>query len=443
MPGRMRASAGPLDPLAVLALLFLLLWYGLQHVGPRSEGPSEDPLVSINRRADELEQNAASLYLEASQSLLESLKDLPKYDPEFPSACLEVAPGQPLAAELAAWVRRQEGWFEEVRQASQMPNCQFRVQRDTGPGLLDTPYLSNAKDLARFAALRAQLAIERQDLDVCADSTLVGDRIARHILQHPAGSPQYLTGLAAHNLSNQYILRPLEWDTVSGRARRDYIRRIIPVLQASENPARAILAERDWTCWMVKELLGQKTVDLFGHRVPVSRFLPLDRVYGEIDQYTQPVAALARAPVEELQNPENPHRRRLDAVLERLKPGWGVALSLPTYLANVCRPAHARTLELYRRTIASQRGMRTVLELHLYADKHGVVPANLEELGGDHIIDPYTAQPFIYRRTQDGFTLYSAGIDGDDDGGAHHPRFGERYDEPDDGDYVFWPLPER
>jgi len=51
-------------------------------------------------------------------------------------------------------------------------------------------------------------------------------------------------------------------------------------------------------------------------------------------------------------------------------------------------------------------------------------------------IDPYSGQPLVYRRTPDGFTLYSLGQDFDDDGGRHRP-WGK---EPDDGDYVFWPV---
>ena len=34
-----------------------------------------------------------------------------------------------------------------------------------------------------------------------------------------------------------------------------------------------------------------------------------------------------------------------------------------------------------------------------------------------YTIDPFSAGPFIYRRTDDGFTLYSVAIDRDDDGG--------------------------
>ena len=76
--------------------------------------------------------------------------------------------------------------------------------------------------------------------------------------------------------------------------------------------------------------------------------------------------------------------------------------------------------------------------------RHGQV----DPLDPRDTIDPYTGKQFIYRTTGGGFTLYSAGIDRDDDGGAHHDRFGERGKNdstgplPPDGDHVFWPIPD-
>ncbi len=55
-------------------------------------------------------------------------------------------------------------------------------------------------------------------------------------------------------------------------------------------------------------------------------------------------------------------------------------------------------------------------------------------------VDPFSGNSLVYKRTRDGFTLYSVGLDQDDDGGRHHPQFGEFTDgRKHDGDYVFWP----
>lgn len=67
-------------------------------------------------------------------------------------------------------------------------------------------------------------------------------------------------------------------------------------------------------------------------------------------------------------------------------------------------------------------------------------PDTLAELPGvtdEERTDPFTAKPFGYRRTGDGFLLYSFGMDRKDNGGDHEPLWGEQ--KP--GDYVFWPIP--
>lgn len=50
--------------------------------------------------------------------------------------------------------------------------------------------------------------------------------------------------------------------------------------------------------------------------------------------------------------------------------------------------------------------------------------------------DPYSDDSLIYRRDENGFLLYSRGVDFDDDGGVPS-RWGEG---PDGGDQVFWPV---
>jgi hypothetical protein len=51
-------------------------------------------------------------------------------------------------------------------------------------------------------------------------------------------------------------------------------------------------------------------------------------------------------------------------------------------------------------------------------------------------IDPFSGKEFVYKKTVDGFTLYSFADDLDDDGGRHDPRWARG----GDGDYVFWPV---
>jgi hypothetical protein len=51
-------------------------------------------------------------------------------------------------------------------------------------------------------------------------------------------------------------------------------------------------------------------------------------------------------------------------------------------------------------------------------------------------MDPFSDKPLVYKRTADGFMLYSLGADFDDDGGLHS-RWGQ---DKTGGDHVFWPV---
>jgi hypothetical protein len=78
--------------------------------------------------------------------------------------------------------------------------------------------------------------------------------------------------------------------------------------------------------------------------------------------------------------------------------------------------------------------------LHLYTLEHGEYPKALEELTStvpeEMLIDPFSEKPFIYKKTEDAYLLYSLGGDMDDDGGTP--------DQPPwtlqtDGDMVYEP----
>lgn len=78
------------------------------------------------------------------------------------------------------------------------------------------------------------------------------------------------------------------------------------------------------------------------------------------------------------------------------------------------------TLHLLR--FAALRDLaRLALALGLHKSERGGYPDALEELAGYFPeglpADPFTGKPFVYKRTDEGFLIYSLGADGKDDGG--------------------------
>ncbi len=76
--------------------------------------------------------------------------------------------------------------------------------------------------------------------------------------------------------------------------------------------------------------------------------------------------------------------------------------------------------------------LRLAVALRLYRREHGSYPADLNALQPQYLpavpLDPFMNQPFIYRREDKGFLLYSFGENRLDDGGAVDPKFAPRED---------------
>ncbi len=134
---------------------------------------------------------------------------------------------------------------------------------------------------------------------------------------------------------------------------------------------------------------------------------------------------------------------QIKEITQEFRENTGVNIVIWLYFSDL-----TRTYELLVRTESEYRGTMLALAIHAHHAKHGEWPADLgkidPKLGLKNLkayrIDPMTGKRFIYHVKHGKPWLYSAGADGDDDGGAHHPKFGEH---GAGGDYVFWPRPSR
>jgi hypothetical protein len=101
-------------------------------------------------------------------------------------------------------------------------------------------------------------------------------------------------------------------------------------------------------------------------------------------------------------------------------------------------PNMERLHELYLRELSSRRAMFILIALRRCKDKTGQWPSTLDEirrlLPADALLDPLNGGAFVYRLTEDGFTLYSIGQNRIDENGEFA---GRKKGRPDD--YPYWP----
>jgi hypothetical protein len=116
------------------------------------------------------------------------------------------------------------------------------------------------------------------------------------------------------------------------------------------------------------------------------------------------------------------------------------ALSNP--ISKAIMPSLARARYLQTRAEASRRATQLSYSIELFRARNGRLPTSLDELPPEHRdavrTDPFTDQDLRYRVNGRGFTIYTAGENGIDDGGIHSPS-GDTTKDSNSDDYVFWP----
>lgn len=98
----------------------------------------------------------------------------------------------------------------------------------------------------------------------------------------------------------------------------------------------------------------------------------------------------------------------------------------PHPILDRAQPELADLRLIWHRHLTHDRLLLCQLALHAWRQAHGAYPPSLEQLVPEILstvpVDPFTAdQPLCYRRQGDSYRLYSAGPDGDDDGGTPLP----------------------
>jgi hypothetical protein len=117
-------------------------------------------------------------------------------------------------------------------------------------------------------------------------------------------------------------------------------------------------------------------------------------------------------------------------------------------LLEILAPRFGRAIEITYQIKAEVQAIVTIMGLLRHKNDKGFYPQSLRELTGEGYIselpmDPWSDRPLVYKKTEDGFILYSVGRNLEDDGGEvirdYDGIVGMWVGE---GDAVFWPVPE-
>jgi hypothetical protein len=110
-------------------------------------------------------------------------------------------------------------------------------------------------------------------------------------------------------------------------------------------------------------------------------------------------------------------------------------------LVDMSEKAYYKFRELYLRIAANRKGSLLLIGLRRYQNKHGRWPESLDDIKPlapvEAFIDPINGGPFVYRLTDDNFTLYSRGRNNIDENGEYEGAWPTRPKRADD--CLIWP----
>jgi len=117
-----------------------------------------------------------------------------------------------------------------------------------------------------------------------------------------------------------------------------------------------------------------------------------------------------------------------------------VTRSIADMMASMLEQSYYSLHDLYLRNIAEQRGTRIIIALRRCKNKTGHWPESLDELKSlvptEIFIDPINGDSFVYKLTEENFTLYSKGKNNIDEDGQYNSN---RQQEPKPDDWLIWP----
>jgi len=118
-------------------------------------------------------------------------------------------------------------------------------------------------------------------------------------------------------------------------------------------------------------------------------------------------------------------------------------------LLEILTPAIGRVCEIAHRNRIDVEATLAVIAILRYKEDVGDYPENLDELIEAGLlkalpIDPYSDQPLVYKGTESDFVLYGVGENFKDDGGTVAVIGGRlrKWGTKEEGDWIFWPVPE-
>jgi hypothetical protein len=430
-----------------------------------------EPVLSGKDNAWPIYEKAITLFVEPSKEL-EEIEAFKNWHSSYTSFA-ELNPED--RKKIRAWIEDNNSAWQQYVQAGTKPYSYRQIhynEKDEGKWLLNIllPELGTLRNLARVGIWRSRMEIYDGQTDSAVDECLAVIRTGRLWQSNRATIVEQLVGLALSNLGHSEILYIISSRDVDSDKLQNIRQQILDIYK-NGFPEMNFEGEK----MMFMDIIQHTFTDSGlggGHLIP-ERMALLQKitmpdtgntVSGSYDDaeyisstllFTVPAMYHARRykTVEKADEMYNQMGRiaRMTPYQRHINDVKSVKLTEPLskyryFLVSMFVPTFNKAFELVYRTRTFHEATVITLTLQRYKLKHGQYPESLSQLherGYLHSIplDPFSDKPLVYKKTDEGFMLYSVGLDFEDDGGVLGTnREGQKTIWADEGDAVFWPV---
>ena len=414
-------------------------------------------LNELVRNGKENSLNAMPYYNKAAELFDKELPELLK-DYSDERGWIEKASDEQ-RSEIVKYLEENAEAFDLVREGAQKPYCwteykgetTSEVRYDLPQDVMESvlPQLSKYKGLAqKFTFISIAQKKYAGDYEGALSDCIVLHKFARH-MQGKGLIIEQLVGIAIEAMGHYNIFEILEkydvdtdvLENIQNEFEKNSAKRQVGINLNAEKAFWYDLVQRGFT----DDGMGSGRVLKRGLPLAVGEgkeglkgfvfgFSDRREIVAEIERYFEKVDELSR---------KTPWQLRQEGIDDEQ-----LVNNVKSFLLKISVPANYHIHALGWRCEPSRLAIAAILAMLRYEGKRGAYPENLEVLVDagfleDVPIDPFSGEPLVYRKTEDGFILYSFGTNFTDDGGQYgiNKRDGKRRTWGDEGDAVFWPVP--
>ena len=365
---------------------------------------------------------------------------------------------------LQQWVSDNAQALEYLRQAAEKPHCWWHRQAKDNIAIAALmPELNSLRKLTQLTCWQAQLKAYNGDIEAAFRDLLSCYRTVIHF-KGPRSLIEQIVAIASQAitvknafviLNNQQIDDPLlkdfqdELEVLMGRDfhTMDYK---VESFMGLDFIQRCYTDDGDGSGHLIPGRAKEywKLMDHYDTEndlAEYARFLAMSLAAADREQMTREFQKYYTAAQQWA--PKTPWQLKKENVdTEMGMDEWSDFRRARYWPLTAFAPALTKASELSHRTKVQTEALVATIAAIRYKRVHGDYPENLDRLLEADLLrelpmDPYSDKPLVYKRTADGFTLYSLGPDFDDDGGEVSRDATGRIERwPADGDVVLWPV---